>query len=80
MQCDLHHEVTHLPLVVWLPQLKPTAAVRATGERRGGLGCPRFEHPETSEAPCNRLTARVIEWCHAHPEPVPHTRNPHLQF
>lgn len=33
-----------------------------------------FEYPETSEAPYDRLTDRVIEWCHAHPEPVPHTR------
>jgi hypothetical protein len=40
----------------------------------------KFEYPETSEAPYDRLTDRVIEWCHAHPEPVPHTRNPHLHI
>lgn len=39
-----------------------------------------FEYPETSEAPYDRLTDRVIEWCHAHPEPVPHTRNPNLHI
>jgi hypothetical protein len=40
----------------------------------------QFEYPETSEAPYDRLTDRVIEWCHAHPEPVPHTRNPNLHI
>jgi hypothetical protein len=40
----------------------------------------KFEYPETSELPYGRLTDRVIEWCHAHPEPVPHTRNPHLHI
>jgi hypothetical protein len=36
----------------------------------------KFEDPETSEAPYDRLNDRVIEWCHAHPEPVPHIPNP----
>ena len=40
----------------------------------------RFGYPEMSEAPYDRLTDREIEWCHAHPEPVPHTRNPHLHI
>jgi hypothetical protein len=40
----------------------------------------KFEYPETSEAPYDRLTDRLIEWCHAHPEPIPHTRNPHLHI
>ena len=39
-----------------------------------------FEYPETSEVPYDRLTDRVIEWCHAHPEPVPHTRNPRVHI
>ena len=38
----------------------------------------RFEYPETSDAPYDRLVDRVIEWCRAHPEPVPRTRNPDL--
>lgn len=37
------------------------------------------DHPETSDAPFNRLTDHVIEWCRAHPEPVPHVHNPDLQ-
>jgi hypothetical protein len=40
----------------------------------------KFEYPESSEAPYDRLTDRVIEWCHAHPEPMPHTRNPHVHI
>ena len=40
----------------------------------------KFGYPETSEAPYDRLTDRVIEWCHAHLEPVPHTHNPHLHI
>ena len=40
----------------------------------------KFGYPETSEAPYDRLTDRVIQWCHAHPEPVPHTRKPHLHI
>lgn len=39
-----------------------------------------FEYPETSDAPYDRLADRVIEWCQAHPEPVPHTRNPALHL
>ena len=35
----------------------------------------RFEYPETSDAPYDRLVDRVIEWCHAHPDPVPHPCN-----
>lgn len=37
-------------------------------------------HPETSDTSYDQLTDRVIEWCGAHPEPVPHTRNPHLHI
>lgn len=38
----------------------------------------QFKYPETSNAPYDRLANRVIEWCHAQPKPVPHTRNPDL--
>lgn len=37
-----------------------------------------FETPETSDDPYDRLSDRVIEWCRAHPEPVPHAHNPEL--
>lgn len=37
-----------------------------------------FEHPETSDGPYDRLTDRVIEWCRAHPDPVPRAHNPDL--
>ena len=37
-----------------------------------------FEYPETSDAPYNRLSDRVIEWCHAHPRPLPHVPDPSL--
>jgi hypothetical protein len=40
----------------------------------------KSEYPETSEALYDRLADRVIEWCHAHPEPVPRTLNPHLHI
>ena len=40
----------------------------------------RFEFLETSDAPYDRLADRVIECCHAHPGPVPHTRNPDLHL
>jgi hypothetical protein len=39
-----------------------------------------FEYPETSDTAYDRLSDRVIEWCHAHPEPVPHTHNPDLRL
>lgn len=37
-----------------------------------------FNDPETSDASFDRLSDNVIEWCRAHPEPVPHTHNPDL--
>jgi hypothetical protein len=37
-----------------------------------------YETPETSDDPYDRLTDGVVEWARAHPEPVPHTRNPAL--
>lgn len=39
----------------------------------------QVDPPETSDVPYDRLTDRVIEWCHAHPEPVPHRHNPRLR-
>lgn len=38
----------------------------------------QFEYPETSDASFDRLADHVIEWCRAHPEPVPHIHNPDL--
>ncbi|CAN5196924.1 hypothetical protein BH23ACT9_BH23ACT9_00260 [soil metagenome] len=37
-----------------------------------------FEHPEVDDAPYDRLCDRVVEWARAHPDPIPHTRNPEL--
>lgn len=37
-----------------------------------------FDDPETSDTIFDRLADHVIEWCHAHPEPVPHVHNPDL--
>lgn len=37
-----------------------------------------FQHPLTDEEPFDRITCRVVDWCRAHPEPVPHERNRHL--
>jgi hypothetical protein len=35
-------------------------------------------NPETSEDPYDRIADRVIEWCLAHPDPVPHAHNAKL--
>jgi hypothetical protein len=40
----------------------------------------RYEEPETSDVPYDRLTDRVVEWSRAHPEPVPHEPNPKLHI
>ena len=37
-----------------------------------------FECPETSDAPYDRLSDRMIEWYHAHPRPLPHVPDPSL--
>lgn len=37
-------------------------------------------HPETSDAPYDRLTDRVVEWSRRHPDPVPHPPNPDLHI
>ena len=59
----------------------PLFGQTAAEETESGLDrLSRFEFPETSDAPYDRLADRVIEWCHAHPEPVPHTRNPDLHL
>jgi hypothetical protein len=39
-----------------------------------------FERPETSDAPFDRLSDRVIEWRHEHPQPLPHIPNPALHL
>jgi hypothetical protein len=39
----------------------------------------RYEYPESSDAPYDRLADRVIEWCRAHPKPLPHMPNPGVQ-
>jgi hypothetical protein len=39
-----------------------------------------FEYPETSDAPYDRLSDRVIKWCHAHPQPLPHISDPTLHL
>jgi hypothetical protein len=38
-----------------------------------------FEHPETTDEPFDRLTDRIVEWSRAHPDPLPHRRNPKLR-
>jgi hypothetical protein len=40
----------------------------------------RYGYPETSDAPYDRLADRVIEWCRAHPKPLPHTSHPDMQL
>jgi hypothetical protein len=35
-----------------------------------------YENPDTDDAPYDRLTDRVVEWCRAHREPLPHRRDP----
>lgn len=54
------------------------AAVQEIGTDLDRLS--RYEYPESSDAPYDRLADRVIEWCHAHPEPVPHTRDRDTQL
>ncbi|MEU6787586.1 hypothetical protein ABZ912_51070 [Nonomuraea angiospora] len=38
-----------------------------------------FEHPLVDDAPFDRVTYRVVDWCRAHPEPVRHEHDPHLR-
>ncbi|YCK32872.1 hypothetical protein ACNF49_01830 [Actinomadura sp. ATCC 39365] len=38
-----------------------------------------FEHPITNDAPFDRITYRVVDWCRAQPEPVRHEHDLHLQ-
>jgi hypothetical protein len=40
----------------------------------------RYEYPESSDAPYDRLADHVIGWCRAHPQPLPHTPNPDMQL
>jgi hypothetical protein len=40
----------------------------------------RYEYPEASDAPYDRLADRVIGWCRAHPKPLPHPPNPDMQI
>ncbi len=40
----------------------------------------RYEYPESSDAPYDRLADRVIEWCRAHPKPLPHRPNPDIRL
>jgi hypothetical protein len=40
----------------------------------------RFGVPATSDEPYDRLTDRVVQWARAHPEPIPHERNPDLHL
>lgn len=37
------------------------------------------EHPYTEDDLYDRLTEAAMEWCLAHPEPVPHPQNPALK-
>ena len=39
-----------------------------------------YEYPETSHALYDRLTDRVIEWCHEYPQPLPHIPDPALHL
>ena len=38
-----------------------------------------YKHPDTEDGVYDRLARRVVDWCRAHPEPVPHKRNPKLR-
>jgi hypothetical protein len=40
----------------------------------------RYEYPESSDTPYDLLADRVIEWCRAHPKPLPHRPNPDIQL
>src|SRR3954447_4561273 len=35
-----------------------------------------WEYPQTADEPYDRLLDRVVEWTHAHPEPVPREHVP----
>jgi hypothetical protein len=37
-----------------------------------------YEHPYLEDDIYDRLTDWVVEWCHVHPQPVPHEHNPDL--
>lgn len=37
-----------------------------------------YETPETGDEPYDRISARVVDWARAHPEPVPHVPNARL--
>ena len=37
-----------------------------------------YKHPETKDEVYDRLAERVVDWCRAHPEPIPHKHNPKL--
>lgn len=59
----------------------PQFATTARQEIEAGLNrLSEFDYPETSDAPYDRLSDRVIEWCHAHPQPLPHIPDPTLQL
>ena len=57
----------------------PQFAVTARQEIEADLNrLSEFEYPETSDSLYDRLSDRVIEWCHAHPQPLPHIPDPTL--
>ncbi|MEV4363293.1 hypothetical protein [Nonomuraea sp. NPDC049625] len=37
-----------------------------------------YERPAIDDAPFDRLTLRVVDWCRAHPEPMEHPHDPML--
>lgn len=37
-----------------------------------------YEHPYCEDDLFDRLTDRIVEWYHRHPDPIPHKRNPDL--
>ena len=39
-----------------------------------------FEKPATEDEPFDRLADRIVEWSRAHPDPVPHERDPELHI
>lgn len=50
-------------------------AVAEIGDDIGRLRA--FEHPETDDAPYDRLTDRVVEWSREQGRPVPREHDPH---
>lgn len=38
--------------------------------------CPNLNIPDS---PYYYITEKVVDWCMAHPEPIPHTKNPNLK-